>query len=95
MKLLLLIPCILFCACVEHNEIYETPDAETCDQSFQISKVEAQKSIVIPDLGVELDACVETWMCWNTNSKLHNKPCQPECMERGNNHTFCYLVECE
>lgn len=44
---------------------------------------------------VEIDACVEQWLCWNTESDLHGGPCLPGCRVPGDNHTFCYFVECE
>ena len=67
-------------SCVEHNEVYEQSDAFVNDQFIEAVETKIEKSIEAADLGMEVDACIEQWMCWNRDSKFHNKPCQPGCM---------------
>ena len=35
----------------------------------------------------------EMWICYNTDSNLHGKPCSDECYEEGNPHKFCWYLD--
>lgn len=85
MKLLFICITFLFFGCIESNELY-IEDATT-NGSLSLTQD--------LDMQVEIDACVEQWLCWNTESDLHGGPCLPGCRVPGDNHTFCYFVECE
>ena len=40
----------------------------------------------------------EVWICYNPESEHHQKICSEECLEEGNPHTFCWVLdlrECE
>ena len=61
----------------------------SCEERNELYSVESDSS---QDSSLS-DANAPRWVCYNPNSELHGQRCTEECMEPGNQHTFCWIPD--
>jgi len=62
---------------------------------FCLASCVEENKLYLEDYGIDssIEEKSERWICYNPESEMHGKECTESCMERGNPHKFCLLVE--